>query len=76
MTLRERPAAVLESWEPELLLRSYDVVGDVAVIRVPKIIEHRTKEIAEAVMQNNERVRVVLRQVSPVSGNLRLRGLS
>lgn len=76
MILREKLAASLEPWELELLARSFDVIGDVAVIRVPETIENRSREIAEAVMQNNKHVKTVLRQVSPVSGSLRLRELS
>lgn len=76
MILREKPAAALKLQKVELLPRSYDVIGDVAVIRVPETIDCRGREIAEAVMQNNKHVKTVLRQVSPVSGSLRLRELS
>jgi len=75
MDLREKLAMVLEPWEMKLLPRSYDIVGDIAVIRVPETIEHRTGEIAEAIMQTNRPVKTVLRQIGPVSGELRLRSL-
>ncbi|UCE43514.1 MAG: class I SAM-dependent methyltransferase family protein [Candidatus Bathyarchaeota archaeon] len=59
--------------ELELLYRSYDVIGDIAIIRIPDALKHRSKAIAEAIMQIQKHVKTVLRQVSPVSGDLRLR---
>jgi len=75
MTLKEKLAPVLEGWEMGVLPRSYDIIGDIAVIRVPERIEHRAAEIAYAIIQTNKHVKTVLQQVSPVSGDLRLRGL-
>jgi tRNA (guanine37-N1)-methyltransferase len=75
MNLADLLAKVLEPWEARLVPRSYDIVGDIAVIRVPRQIEHRAKEIAEAIMQSNKHVKTVLHQVGPVSGELRLRRL-
>ena len=65
----------LKPQELKLLYKSYDIVGDVAVIRVPEPLKHRSKIIAEAVMQTHKRIRAVWRQASPVSGDFRLRGL-
>ncbi|UCC33060.1 MAG: class I SAM-dependent methyltransferase family protein [Candidatus Bathyarchaeota archaeon] len=59
--------------ERELLYRSYDVIGDTAIIRIPDALKHRSKVIAEAIMQTQRHVKTVLRQVTPVSGDLRLR---
>ena len=65
----------LEPWELKLVYRSYDIVGDIAVIRVPEPLKERSKIIAEAVMQTHKRIKSVWRQASPVSGDFRLRGL-
>ena len=65
----------LKPRELKLLYKSYDVVGDIAIIRVPEPLKERSKIIAEAVMQTHKRVKAVWRQASPVSGNFRLRGL-
>jgi len=75
MGLKARLATVLDSRELEVLPCSYDIIGDIAVIRVPEAIGHRAEEIAEAIMKTNKHVKTVLRQVSPVQGELRLRGL-
>jgi len=65
----------LEPWKLKLVYKSYDIVGDIAVIRVPEPLKQRSKIIAEAVMQTNKRLKAVWRQTSSVSGNFRLRGL-
>ena len=61
--------------ELKLLYKSYDIIGDIAVIRVPEALQEQSEIIAEAVMQTHKRVRSVWRQVGPVSGDLRLREL-
>jgi tRNA (guanine37-N1)-methyltransferase len=73
--LRKVLAERLESWELEILPSSYDVVGDIAIIKISDELRHRIKEIAEAIIQINKHVRTVLNQTSPVSGDLRLRQL-
>ena len=65
----------LKPRELKLLYKSYDIVGDIAIIRVPEPLKQRSKIIAEAVMQTHKGVRTVWRQASPVSDNFRLRGL-
>lgn len=65
----------LKPRELELLCKSYDVVGDIAIIRVPDALKNRSKIIAEAIVQTQKRVKTVLCQASPVSGDLRLRKL-
>jgi len=61
--------------ELELIYKSYDIVGDIAVIRVPEALQPQSEIIAEAVMQTHKRVKSVWCQVGPVSGDLRLREL-
>ena len=68
-------ANTLKPKELELLYKSYDIVGDIAIIRVPAPLKQHTKIIAKAMMQMNKSVKTVLHQVAPVSGDLRLRKL-
>jgi len=65
----------LQSQELYLVFKSYDVVGDIAVIRVPETLEQRSQIVAEAIMQMHKNVRTVLLQTSPVSGDFRVRQL-
>lgn len=75
MDLREKLSGILNPEELRMLYSSFDIIGDIAVLRIPKALEHRAEIIAEAVMQINRHVRTVLCQVSPVSGEYRLREL-
>lgn len=59
----------------KLVYRSYDVIGDIAIIRVPEAIGECSGLIAEAVMQIHKNVRSVWRQTGPIAGDFRLRRL-
>jgi len=71
--LRDELICRLEPWELKLIPASYDIVGDIAIIRVPESLEHRSGIVARAIMRIDKHVKTVLRQASPVSGNFRLR---
>jgi len=73
--LRLLLADKLEPWELKLIYKSYDIVGDIAVIRVPEPLKQRSKIIAEAVIETHKQVKAVWRQTSSVSGDFRLRDL-
>ena len=68
-------AGKLETWRLDLLHKSYDIVGDIAVIRLPESLNQQSEVIAKAIMQTHKRVKTVLHQASPVSGDFRLREL-
>ncbi len=65
----------LSPQELALVYKSYDVIGDLAVIRVPEPLLPLSETIAEALMQQHKHVKAVWRQSSPVSGDFRLRQL-
>jgi len=75
MDLKERLKDLLAPGELRSVPKSYDIVGDIAVLRVPATLDHRKKLIAEAVMHVDRHVKTVLNQIGPVSGDFRLRGL-
>jgi tRNA (guanine37-N1)-methyltransferase len=54
---------------------SYDIMGDVTVIRIPKSPADKLELTAERLMQRHRNVKTVLGQVGGVSGDLRLRRL-
>jgi tRNA (guanine37-N1)-methyltransferase len=54
---------------------SYDVVGDIAIMRVTKASGECRLEIADAVMTIHKNVKTVLAQTSSVHGDFRLRRL-
>lgn len=61
--------------ELKLLYKSYDIVGEIAIIRFPKVLQKRRQIIAEAIMQIQKHIKTVLCQAGPVSRDLRLRKL-
>ena len=65
----------LELSQLKLLYKSYDIVGDIAIIRIPETLKQYSGNIAEAIMQTHKHIKTVLRQVSPVTSDYRLREL-
>ncbi len=56
--------------------RSFDIIGNVAIIKLPKSLLPHKQTIAKAIMQTNRHIRTVLLQTSAIDGNLRLRKLA
>jgi tRNA (guanine37-N1)-methyltransferase len=54
---------------------SYDIVGDIAIIRLPNMSKEHGTKIAEAIMNIHKNVKTVVAQISAVSGDFRLRKL-
>jgi tRNA (guanine37-N1)-methyltransferase len=55
---------------------SFDVVGDIAIIRLPSTSQVNAQKAANAIMSRHRNVKTVLLQASPVAGDLRLRRLT
>jgi tRNA (guanine37-N1)-methyltransferase len=71
-------AVLADKIEPEQLkqiYKTYDIIGNIAVIRVPESHRHLSKLIAEAIMSTHREVKAVWRQSNSVSGDYRLRSL-
>jgi tRNA (guanine37-N1)-methyltransferase len=58
-----------------LVYKSYDVIGDVAVIRIPKQLLAHAEAIGQALMTQHKNVKAVWQQSGPVTGDFRLRKL-
>jgi tRNA (guanine37-N1)-methyltransferase len=54
---------------------SYDIVGDIAIFRLPPTSRQNAQDVAKAIMSAHKNVKAVLAQVSPVAGDFRLRRL-
>ena len=73
--LKEALSKELTPKESEQLISSYDVIGDIAIIKISEELDDKKELIAKAIMNANKHIKTVLRQTSGVSGDLRLRGL-
>ncbi|MCW3981410.1 MAG: class I SAM-dependent methyltransferase family protein [Candidatus Bathyarchaeota archaeon] len=60
--------------ELDLVFKSYDVIGDIAVIRIQEQLVHQSEEIADALL-HQKNIKAVWRQSSPIHGDYRLRTL-
>ena len=55
--------------------RSFDVIGNIAVIKLPESLLPFKQKIVEALLQTNRHITPALLQTSTVDSNLRLRKL-
>lgn len=62
---------ILPRHELDLLVRSYDVIGDMAVIIVPSELAHRERIIGEAILANLKHVQVVAKRDGLYAGEFR-----
>jgi len=73
--LRTLLAEALSPGELQFVCNSYDIVGDIAIIRAREDARMFCKAVAEAIMAVHKNVKTVLAQTSPVLGDFRLRKL-
>lgn len=60
--------------ESEYIIKSFDIIGDIAIIKIPeKILDERRYRFGEEILKNLGYIKVVLRQTTPVEGIYRLR---
>ena len=62
----------LSKKELDNLVRSYDIIGDIAIIEIPEVLEKKEKLIASALLEMVKPVKVVVRKVGGHKGQLRL----
>lgn len=62
--------------QSQYIVKSFDVIGDIAIIKIPeKILDERRFRFGEEIIRNFSYIKVVLRQKTPVEGVYRLRVL-
>jgi len=71
MKLKKKLAERLSAGELEHLIGAYDLVGDVAIIIVPKELTAKEHLIADAVLQMNRKIRVVVKRAGYYGGEFR-----
>jgi len=74
MNLREALRGQLSEEELKKL-RAFDIIGDIAVIKIPDELLPKKHVIGQALMQVHNHLRTVLNQTSPVKGEFRTREL-
>lgn len=74
--LRKNLSRILSSEDAGNVYNSYDLIGDIAIIRMPCASVGIAQNVAKAIMGVNKNVKTVLTQESPVAGDFRLRRLT
>jgi tRNA (guanine37-N1)-methyltransferase len=74
--LRKPLSIALSSEDEGKVYNSFDVVGDIAIFRLPRFSSVNAQAAAEAIIRRHRNVKTVLLQSSPVAGDLRLRRLT
>ena len=64
---------ILPVEEARLLVKSFDVVGDVAILKFQSSLDRKGSSVAEALLKAVPRIKVVLQQRSAVAGDFRTR---
>ena len=65
----------LPEHELKALYSSYDIIGDIAIIKIPESILHNKYVIGKVLIENIKNLKTVLNQSNSVSGEYRLRGV-
>ncbi len=63
---------ILSEDEAKYVVKRFDIIGDIAVIKVPHQIEHKKHLIAQELLKEIPYVKVVLRKKSNITGDYRL----
>ena len=74
--MRKNFSSVFSSEDLRKVYNSFDVVGDIAIIRLPCTSSVNAQTAAKAIMSVHRNVKTVLLQAGSVAGNLRLRRLT
>ncbi|MFQ5941464.1 MAG: class I SAM-dependent methyltransferase family protein [Nitrososphaerales archaeon] len=71
--LKKALHGVLSEQDVNEIYSSFDIIGDIVVIKIPEKMRNKKQLIADAILANVKPVRSVLMQSSPVRGDFRLR---
>jgi tRNA (guanine37-N1)-methyltransferase len=73
--LRSLLGDALEPAERQAIFSSYDVIGDIIIIKIPNSLQQKKYAIGKLLLENMKNVRSVFLQTSSVDGDFRLRRL-
>jgi tRNA (guanine37-N1)-methyltransferase len=74
--LRKNLSSILSSGDSGKTYISYDIVGNIAIIRLSSVSPENAQNAAKAIMNIHKNVKTVLVQAGPVAGGFRLRRLT
>jgi len=72
-SLKEALSEFLSQQELDSVIGSFDLIGDIAIIEIPDELESREKQIGEALLSVHKNLKTVLKKLSPMEGEFRVR---
>ncbi|MEM3648537.1 MAG: class I SAM-dependent methyltransferase family protein [Thermoproteota archaeon] len=70
----ENLRSILSAEDLKIIPRSYDIVGDICILQLPKELYDRRRVIGEAFLKSMKNIRIVLNKTEPLSGEYRVGG--
>ncbi len=74
-SMDEALRGVLSPEELPLVVSSFDLIGDIAIVEIPEQLVAKEKLIADAIMKVHQNVRAVAKKEGPMEGEYRVRRL-
>lgn len=70
-TLRDNLSGKLSKTEMDFVKTAHDIIGTIAILEIPKDLEHHEKLIAETLLKTNKNVKTVLKKAAIHEGTFR-----
>lgn len=70
-TLRENLSGKLSKEEMDFVKTAHDIIGTIAILEIPKDLEHHEKLIAETLLKTNKNIKTVLKKAAIHEGTFR-----
>lgn len=71
LNLKEALRDILTKEELSILKASHDIIGTIAILEIPRDLEHREQLIAEALLKTNKNIKTVLKKADAHEGVFR-----
>ena len=72
MNLKEALKGKIPEKDAQYIYRAFEIIGDIAIIQVPKEIEQHKMLMARTICHLHKNIKVVLRKIDEVSGKYRM----
>lgn len=70
-TLKENLSSKLSKEEMDFVKTAHDIIGNIAILEIPKDLEHREGLIAETLLKTNKNIKTVLKKAAIHEGTFR-----
>lgn len=75
LKLKDLLSKHLSEAEMDALITSYDVIGDIIIMEIPKSLEKKESIIAKAMLKTHKNVKTITKKLGPMEGKFRVRSV-